>query len=182
MALAGRRRADGQGPFWGGAVGPNPTDRGKAGTKKSLIVEAQGGPLGAVIAGANVPDCKLLDHTIEAIVIDRPDVTEGAPQHLCLDKGFDNPSGRDAAERHGYTPHIRRIGEEKRPCDGAKGRRPRRWVVERTLAWLSKCRALLVRYDKHEGNYPGLIELACGLIWFRRLHRLKPSKPHEPPC
>src|SRR5947199_75741 len=84
---------------------PKRTGRGKAGTKKSLIVEAQGGPLGAVIAGANVPDCKLLDHTIEAIVIDRPDVTEGAPQHLCLDKGFDNPSGRDAAELHGYTPH-----------------------------------------------------------------------------
>jgi putative transposase len=127
-----------------------------------------------VIDGANRPDCKLLDHTIEAIVIDRPDVTGERPQHLCLDKGFDNPSGRDAAELHGYTPHIRKIGEEKRPCDAAKGHKPRRWVVERTLAWLSRCRALLVRYDKREGNYLGLIELACALIWFRRLHRLKP--------
>ena len=45
-------------------------------------------------------------------------------------------------------------------------------MVERTLAWLSKCRALLVRYDKHWENYLGLLQLACGLIWFRRLHRL----------
>jgi putative transposase len=46
---------------------------------------------------------------------------------------------------------------------------------ERTLAWLSKCRALLVRYDKHAENYLGLIQLACGLLWYRRLHRLRAS-------
>ncbi len=45
-------------------------------------------------------------------------------------------------------------------------------MVERTLSWLSKCRALLVRYDKHDENYLGMIQLACGLLWFRRLHRL----------
>jgi putative transposase len=46
-------------------------------------------------------------------------------------------------------------------------------VVERTLAWLSKCRALLVRYDKHWENYLGLIELACSLLWYRRLYRIR---------
>ena len=73
---------------------------------------------------------------------------------------------------HQYTPHIRRIGEQKAvPC-GNKPPKPRRWVVERTLAWLSKCRAILVRSDKHWFNYLGLIQLACALLWFRRLHRL----------
>ena len=48
----------------------------------------------------------------------------------------------------------------------------RRWVVERTLAWLSKCRALLIRYDKHAANFRGLLQFACALLWFRRLHRL----------
>jgi putative transposase len=173
VALAGRRRGDAQGALRGGSVGPNPTDRGKNGTKTSLLVEGQGGPLGVEIAGANVHDCKLLANTLEAVVIDRPDVTEDDPQHLCLDKGYDNPTGRAAAEDHGYTPHIRRTGEEKKPCDTAKGHKPRRWVVERALAWLSKCRALLVRYDKHDDNYLGLIELACALLWFRKLHRLQ---------
>ena len=58
----------------------------------------------------------------------------------------------------GYVPHIRRIGEEKKACDRSKGHKPRRWVVERTFAWLSKCRGILVRYDKKDGNYLGLIQ------------------------
>jgi len=42
--------------------------------------------------------------------------------------------------------------------------------VERAIAWLSKCRGILVRYEKKAENYLGLIQLACGLLWYRRLH------------
>jgi len=136
-------------------------------------VEADGGPLGCVVAGANVHDTKLLRQTIEAIVVDRPEATAEAPQHLCLDKGYDNPTGQSATEAAGYLPHIRRIGEEKLDAKRRKRRPARRWVVERTLAWLSKCRAILVRYAKKACNYLGLIKLACVLLWFRRLHRLE---------
>ena len=45
-------------------------------------------------------------------------------------------------------------------------------MVERTLAWLSKCRALLVRWDKKACNYLGLLKLAYALLWFRRYYRL----------
>lgn len=161
----------GKSRFEGGARGPNPTDRAKMGTKKSVIVEQDGGPLGAVIAGANVNDNKLLAQTIEAIVIPRPDA-EALPQNLCLDKGYDNPTGEAACAAAGYVPHIRRIGEEKLDSWGQKTHPARRWVVERTLAWLQKCRALLIRYDKHATNYLGLIQLACALLWYRRRHRL----------
>ena len=154
-------------------MGKNPTDRGKPGTKKSVLVDEAGGPLGAVIDGANVPDCKLLEATIKAVVVDRPEPTADAPQNLCLDKGYDNPTGRAAAASGGHTPHIRRIGEEQKACDAAAGHKPRRWVVERTRGWLSKCRALLVRYDKNWENYLGLLQFACSLLWFRRLHRLE---------
>jgi putative transposase len=44
-------------------------------------------------------------------------------------------------------------------------------VVERTIAWLQKCRGILVRYDKKPENYEGLVQLACALLWFRRLKR-----------
>ncbi|WP_435005858.1 IS5 family transposase (plasmid) [Tundrisphaera lichenicola] len=165
--------AMGKARFGGDEVGPNPTDRGKNGVKRSVIVDQDGGPLGAVIAGANVHDAKLLAATIEAIVVDRPEPTPEAPQHLCLDKGYDNPTGREAASAKGHTPHIRRIGEEKGGKAREKKHRPRRWVVERTHSWLSKCRAILVRYDRNSFNYLGLIQLACGLLWYRRLHRLQ---------
>ena len=154
----------------GKKTGKNPTDRGKKGTKKSLLVDGDGGPLGVVIAGANVVEQKLLKETIEAIVVERPDPTD-EQQNLCLDKGYDNPNGREAAKTGGYIPHIRKIGEEAKKCDRSKGHKPRRWVVERTFAWLSKCRGILVRYDKKDGNYLGLIQLACGLLWYRRLYR-----------
>ena len=172
LGMAGGRRGHGQGTFGGDLIGPNPTDRGKAGSKRSLLVEGQGGPLSIVVAGANAHDATLLDETLEAIVVERPQLTEDDPQHLCLDKGYDNPSGRRAVARHGYRPHIRRIGEEKLDGSGRKRYPARRWVVERTLAWLSKCRAVLVRYDKKASNYIGLLQLACALLWFRRQWRL----------
>jgi len=153
-------------------VGKNPTDRGKKGTKESVLVDAEGGPLGAVLAAANVNDHLLLRETIEAIVIERPEPTPEEPQHLCLDADYDNPKGREAATEAGYTPHIVPVRKEKRDKARRKGHKPRRWVVERTLAWLCKCRGILVRYDKKDENFLGLIQLACALFWYRRLHRL----------
>ena len=170
MAI-GRLR-HGQGTFGGDAIGPNPTDRGKAGSKRSVLVEADGGPLSVVVAGANVHDTKLLEQTLENIVVPRPECAEEDCQNLCLDKGYDNPTGRSAVAAHGYQPHIRRIGEEKLDNFGEKSYPARRWVVERTLSWLSKCRGILVRYDKKASNFLGLVQLACALLWYRRQWRL----------
>ena len=126
-----------------------------------------------LVAGANVPDFKLLEATLDAVVVEHPSPTEEAPQHLCLDKGYDKGAVVEkAVAARGYTPHIRRIGEEKKDLEGRKRYPARRWVVERTLGWLSKCRAILVRYDKKSANYLGLIKLACALLWYRRQHRL----------
>jgi putative transposase len=170
--VAGRRHHPLQSAFGGDLIGPNPTDRAKAGTKDSLLVEADGGPLAVVVAGANVHDTKLLEQTLQAVVVERPAPSAEQPQHLCLDKAYDNPTGWEAAVGYGYVPHIRLIGEP-RAFPGQKRRYPtRRWVVERTLAWLSKCRAILIRYDKQAANYLALIKLACGLLWYRRWRRL----------
>jgi len=154
-------------------VGPNPTDRAKPGVKRSLLVDGEGGPLSLTVAGANVHDTKLLESTLEAIVVAPPEPCEDEPQHLCLDKAYDNPTGDAAAVRFGHTPHIRRIGEEKLDDDGRKRFPARRWVVERTLGWLNKYRGLLVRYEKKAANYVAQLQLACALIWFRRYMLLR---------
>ena len=54
-------------------MGQNPTDRAKKGVKRSILVEADGGPLSVVVAGANVRDDKLLAATLDAIVVERPE-------------------------------------------------------------------------------------------------------------
>jgi putative transposase len=79
-----------------------------------------------------------------------------------------NETGWGAIVDYDYTPHIRLIRDLSPPRK--KRHRPRRWVVERTLAWLSKCRAIPVRWDKQARNYLGLLKLACALIWYRRCH------------
>ena len=150
-------------------MGKNPTDRGKKGTKKSILVEADGGPLAAVIDGANVADAKLLRATIEAIVVERPKPSEDKPQHLCLDKGYDNPTARKALEGTGYTAHIRLIREERRKSDPSKGEKPRRWVVERTIAWLKGFRRMRVRYDRLAVIQEAWNTLAACAICFRLL-------------
>ena len=115
----------------------------------------------------------LLKATLEAVVVERPEPCEEKPQHLCLDKGYDSGTGTAAAQDAGYIPHIRRIGEEKLDAEREKKLPARRWVVERTFAWLSRCRGILVRWDKKAQCYLAQVKLACALLWFRRLHKLK---------
>ena len=105
-------------------------------------MDGKGGVLSVSLAGANTHDAKMLSETIAEMIVGRPEAEEGQ-QNLCLDKGYDNPSGRGAAEGERYVAHIRRIGEEK--LDGRKRKKhpARRWVVERAGAWLNGCRAIL---------------------------------------
>jgi putative transposase len=152
----------------GEAIGKNPTDRAKMGVKRSVITEGSGYPLGVVIAGANVVDFQLLRQTIQAIVVPRPTPSEEQRQHLSLDKGYDNPVGQATVEEAHYVPHIRRKREAVVPSE-ARTSPPRRWKVERLLAWLSKCRGIMTRYAKKAENYLAFIQVACILLWMRRL-------------
>lgn len=92
-------------PLGGEKTGKNPTDRGKAGPKRSLLVNAQGLPLGMVVSGANTPDGRLLESTLRTVPIDRPD-PETTEQHLCLDKAYSGEPCATVAEAAGYTVHV----------------------------------------------------------------------------
>ena len=74
-------------PLGGEAVGPNPTDRAKSGTKRSLLTDAGGIPLALAVDGANRHDKKMLEDTLRGLMAERPDPEE-TRQHLCLDKGL----------------------------------------------------------------------------------------------
>jgi hypothetical protein len=79
--------------------------RGKTGTKRSLLVNEQGLPLGVVVSGANTPDGKLLEKTLLAIPMPRPDAGE-VGQHLSLDKGYNGEPCATLAENLGYILHV----------------------------------------------------------------------------
>ncbi|MCL6432251.1 MAG: IS5 family transposase [Anaerolineae bacterium] len=154
-------------PLGGKGTGPNPTDRGKSGTKRSLLTEGKGIPLAVAVDGANRHDMKMTEGTLQAIVIERPEPTEEDPQNLCLDKGFDSAEVRELLAAWGYTAHIRRRGEETAAKERVPGYRARRWVVERTHSWLNRFRRLLIRWEKKAENYLAMLHFACAWITFR---------------
>jgi putative transposase len=140
-----------------------------------VLTEADGGPLAVVVAPANRHDSLVLQDILEAVVVEPPNpvvARGGTEQHLCLDKAFDGAPSEATVKAFGYEPHIRRIGEEKLDGEGQKTHPARRWVVERTIAWLNKCRGILIRYDKKARNYLALVQLQCALLWYRRRCRL----------
>ncbi len=139
-----------------------------------MLTEGDGGPLAVVVTGANVHDSLLLPDGLERVVVEPPCPLRELAQHLCLDRAFDGAPSDATARVYGYEPHVRRIGEEKLDADTGEERHPaRRRVVERTISWLNRCRAILVRWAKKDVNYIALIKLACALLWYRRLHRLR---------
>jgi putative transposase len=116
-----------------------------------------------------VNDHCLLAATLDAVVVERPEPTDEQPQHLCLDKGYDNAPSRQVLEERGYIEHIRPIGQEKVDEGTGEKRHPaRRWVVERTFSWLCRWRGILVRWEKKPENYLASLKLASALLWFRR--------------
>jgi putative transposase len=148
-------------------VGQNPTDRGTLGTTRSVLTDGHGLPLGIAVEGANRHEMKWVDATVEALIIKRPEPTVTHPQHLCLDKGYDDDAVRETLEAWSDTAHMRHRGEEAQAKRDIPGDRARRWVVERTHAWMNRFRRLLMRWEKNVENYLALLHLACAWITFR---------------
>jgi putative transposase len=173
-------------PLGGGATGANPTDRGKRGTKRSELSDGRGFPLAIAVAGANRHDMKLVEATLDSIIIERPEPTQEQPQHLCLDAGYDYEEIFEAARTRHYVPHIRpnrynrAYGKPEReepeehvsnPLEATK--KPRRWVVERLHSWLNRSRRVLVRWEKLTQTYEAFLHLACALICFQQCDRFR---------
>src|SRR5215211_5554699 len=155
-------------PLGGDATGPDPTNRGKLGTKRHVLADRRGAPLSVVLSAANRTDMKRAEATLDGMVIPRPRPRPDRPQHLCRDKGFDYPETDQAAQARGYVVHTARKRRRGEPHPPRTARHlARRWVIERTNSWHNRFRKLRIRYEKHASNYLGLVQLACALIVYR---------------
>ena len=136
------------------------------GTKRSVLADEKGLPLAIVISGANTHDVKLLEETLDHIVVPRPEPDEKDPQNLCLDAGY--TGGGEAVKQRDYIPHSRPRGEEKKELERDPDFHARRWVVEVTHSFFNRFRKLLVRYEKKAVNYIALLQFACAVIVWRK--------------
>ena len=101
------------------------------------------------------------------LAVRRPRPTARRPQHLCCDKGYDAAILRREARRRRYRPHIKSRGEEQ-VAKRTRGRRARRWVVERIASWMNRFRRILVRWEKKAMNYEALLHLAFAYTTWRQ--------------
>jgi transposase len=145
--------------------GPNPTDRGKPGSKHHLLVDAQGLPLNVTTTAANVPEVNALTDLVDSA----PEVStpEGDfrqnPDVLYGDRAYDSGPHREGMRRRDIDPAF-----AKRRTAHGSGLGIYRWVVERTAAWLHSFRRLRLRTDRNGEVQDAFVALASALIcmWF----------------
>jgi putative transposase len=157
--------ASSKAPLGGQAVGANPTDRGKGGSKRHILTEAHGLPVALTVTGANVHDKKQVEPLLESMPLLPPLPDEENPQHFCADKGYDYSDIRSIIVLFLYQDQIKARGEEKKELK-TPGYRARRWVCERTHSWMNRFRRILIRWEKKVNNYLAFLHLACAhIVW-----------------
>src|SRR3982750_1422093 len=122
----------------GDLTGPNPTDRGKRGTKYHIATRGDGVPVARAATAANVDDTLLFERlflTAFAVVAKIGTVL--------ADKGYDAEHDRELCRTFGAEPRLHKRG---RPRGSGLGKR--RWPVERSNAWLLENERLALRYDR----------------------------------
>ena len=80
---------------------------------------------------------------------------------------------------------VARTGVWERPivrrCDRPRfGVLPKRWIVERTLAWISRCCRLARDYERHARKAAAFVRLAMIRLRLRRLAARPRSKSNRP--
>jgi putative transposase len=129
------------------------------GRKRHILVDTQGLLLAVVVTEANMPErlgeCALL---LEA----ESEITN--LYLIWVDQGYQGPKFRTAVEKlaQGQVEVVKRSSKAFEVL-------PRRWVVERTFAWLVQNRRLVIDSEKLPEISEALIEMAMTRLMLKRL-------------
>jgi transposase len=140
-----------------------------------LVTDGKGTPLAEHIESASPAEVTLLERTLSKVAVScagRPGRPRCRMPRLLADAGYDSDPLRERLRRLGIeliAPH--RSNRVKPPTlDGRTRRRlKRRWVIERTNAWLQTFRRILTRFDHTDVSYAAFVHLGCALLTLNRL-------------
>lgn len=135
----------------GDLTGPNPTDRGKRGTKYHIAVTGDGVPVACAATAANVNDTLVFERLFLAAF-----AVLARIQTVFADKGYDAEPHRALCREFGAQPCIHKRGQ---PHGSGLGKR--RWPVERSNAWVLENKRLALRYDRLGFIIQSLLQAAC---------------------
>jgi transposase len=158
----------------GSATGPNPPDRGKAGTKRHVVVDRVGPPLSLSLSGANRHDNLVLAPTLDTV----PPVRHGRGAPRCRPARATRSGGaqmppRQAACRQSLWPpalphRMPPAPDHASDCLSRRGGQRAvgsvSGVVERTPAWLTGFRRLTIRDERREDIHLAFTTLGRALI------------------
>jgi transposase len=113
-----------------------------------------------IIGAANRHDSIFLDDLLKKRILVPQDKNQ--IQHVCLDAGYVGKS--KLVIEHGFIPHIRSRGEEKKQIEKGSNFKARRWIVEVSHSWFNRFRKLIPRYEKTTASYEALTRLAAAMI------------------
>lgn len=153
--------------FWGAKTGPNPTDRGKNGSKRHLLTDGAGIPLAIEHTGANCHDSEVTIALVDSIPpIKQPrGRPRKRPDELLADRAYDAEQKiRQPLRERGITPYI-----AKRNTNHGSGLGKYRYVVEACFDWLFNWRRLRVRYEKRDDIHEAFLVLGCCMICWNRI-------------
>lgn len=140
-------------------------DAGKKikGRKRHIITDTCGFLIFVLVHGADIQDRDGAPDLLKAIRFRFPWL-----RHIFADGGYAGDKLKDAMRGHGqWTIEIVKRSES------AKGFvvLPRRWVVERTLAWLGRCRRLAKDWEKSIESSTAFAHIASIRMLTRRIAR-----------
>jgi transposase len=144
-------------------------DRGKPGSKMHVLSDAAGLPLVVGVSAGNTHDSQGLKPMVAGLQSrhDPHNDWNYKPGKLHADKAYDIPDLRRWLRGKRIGVRIARKGIESSERLGR-----RRWVIERTMSWLTGYRRLNHRYERHSRNYLAFLGLAAALCCYKRLVRL----------
>ena len=145
----------------GDLTGPNPTDRGKQGTKYHIATTGDGVPVACAATAANVNDTVVFERLFLGAF-----AVLARIKTVFADKGYDAEHHRQLCRAFGAEPHIHKRGQ---PHGSGLGQQ--RWPVERSNAWVLENKRLALRYDRLGFIIQSLLQAACIFLVAGRLAR-----------
>jgi len=153
-------------PEGGEDTGPNPTDRGKSGSKHHVMTDAKGVPLATMTTAANVPEVTKVLHVLTRMppVGGKPGPKREKPARMQGDRAFDSKPLRQVLRWMTITPVL-----AARNTEHGSGLGKFRWFIERTISWLHSFGRLRRRLDRLTELQDAFLDLASAVICLRIL-------------
>ena len=130
----------------------------KRGSKLHLAVDTLGHLLALHVTPANSDDRAEVGRLAEAI----QQATGESVTLAYVDQGYTGDKPAEAARAQGIALEVVKLPEAKRGFVLL----PRRWVVERSFAWATRCRRLVKDYERYASTLAGLhiVAFACFML------------------